>query len=351
MAEEAKGFEAMVLPRGARIIAGDGRQIELDVQGDLILQENQRGLSALKSHHGSILIDKDVTIRSESISAKKMIRVRGNLESDEVHAASVFVEGGELRCGELHADNVNSKVGKLEARSVHAKQVRISSGEVEIGAVFADSLNMSDGVRGAVMITEVKDLRMDESVQLKGRFDSDVELLGYLLKFRHQFMSHRVLEELKTRKNGRDFKRFLLREAEAQPEASEAPQPADENYFEMEETATEESPEEPELTVAPEENPEYGQEAEEAEPEPVDDEARLSKILDKLMAAIPSEGERPDIIDRIIVSLYEGSVPGLLSVLSGEADKIEEAVQKLPEEVKGIIEDLRTFLESHQENG
>lgn len=213
MSDERSDFDAMVLPRGAQIAAGESRHIELNVQGDIILQENQRELVALNSHHGSILIDKDVTIRSRSIAAKKMIRVRGRLESDEIRAGTIFLEGGALLCGSLNTDRLTSQEGSLEARSIKSNEVQIAGGHVEIGAIFADSLLVEGAVQGAIMITSAKEMRVAETAQVKGGFESDVELLGFLLKFRHQFMSDRVLAELKTRKEGRELKRFLLREA------------------------------------------------------------------------------------------------------------------------------------------
>jgi cytoskeletal protein CcmA (bactofilin family) len=214
MAGETREFEAMVVPRGARIIAGDGGRIELDVKGDLILQENQQGLTSLVSQHGSILIDEGVTVRSSRIRAEHLIRIRGRLETDQIRAASISVESGALRCGEIQTSTLSSRQSEIEVREISAQQVLINGGSVEIGKIEARTLRLENKVRGAILISTAEDRRVDETVQVKGGFESDVELLGYLLKYRRQVMSDRVLRELKTRKEGREFQRFLLREKE-----------------------------------------------------------------------------------------------------------------------------------------
>ena len=196
MAEKDLEHEAMVVPRGARIIAGEGGQIELDVQGDLILQESQRGLTGLSSHHGSILIDDDVTVRSRSVKACHLVRVRGRLETSDIQAASVAVEGGAMSCVELNTGRLESSGGRLDVKGITAKEVRISGGQVEIGAINAERLRLENRVRGTLLISSAKDRHIDETVQLKGGFETDVELLGYLLKYRHQILSGRVLQEL-----------------------------------------------------------------------------------------------------------------------------------------------------------
>ena len=184
--------EAMIIPKGARILSPDGGEIQLDVQGDLVLQESQKGLTELKSHHGSILIDDGVNVKSRHIAAKHMIRVRGTLESEDIRSDSISLEGGSITCGELQTKTFESDEGHIESSGVVADSVSIKGGSVEIGSINAKSLDMKNRVRGSVLISNAKKRNVDETVQIKGGFESDVELLGFLLKYRQQVMSDKV---------------------------------------------------------------------------------------------------------------------------------------------------------------
>ncbi len=304
MAEKDLEHEAMVVPRGARIIAGEGGQIELDVQGDLILQESQRGLTGLSSHHGSILIDDDVTVRSRSVKACHLVRVRGRLETSDIQAASVAVEGGAMSCVELNTGRLESSGGRLDVKGITAKEVRISGGQVEIGAINAERLRLENRVRGTLLISSAKDRHIDETVQLKGGFETDVELLGYLLKYRHQILSGRVLQELESSDEGRDFQR-LLSGAETAADAA----PAD-------------SGGKPDAAVI----------------------ERLQRYGEELKASLPEAAEQSAIFKLLVTSLEQGDLPTLMSLFTRWSDSLRKEREQLPDETSLLLDEIGRFV-------
>jgi cytoskeletal protein CcmA (bactofilin family) len=341
MANERMEYEAMVVPRGARIHAGDGGRIELDVQGDLILQESQQGLTSLNSRHGSILIDNGVTVRSSSIRAEHMIRIRGRLETDEISAASISLENGALICGEINTTTLNSSESDLTVKAVEADQVKISGGEVEVGAISSRSLFLENKVRGAILISAAEDRRIDDTVQVKGGFESDVELLGYLLKYRRQILSDRVLKELKSREEGREFRRYLLHEAGAEAEE----RAEEEVVIEMEPPEMEEEPaaEASEIVLEPEDISRPPTEA-----APLDETDRLSRFAAELSASVGDELQAPRPIKLILANLYEADLEGLRADYALWMNQLEADRARLSAETLGILEDLRKFLESSE---
>lgn len=204
----------MVIPKGARIIAEEGAEIELNVQGDLILQESQKGLSALISHHGSILIDKDVVVNAHNIRAKHVIRIMGTLDTEDIKSESITIDNGKLECNQVDTEELTCENAKLGTSTVKARKVHIKGGHVEVGSIHADSLKLENKVKGSILISSARERKIDDNVMIKGGFESDVELLGYLLKYRREIMSDRVLKELKSRKEGQEFKRFFVDEDE-----------------------------------------------------------------------------------------------------------------------------------------
>ncbi len=354
MAGETREFEAMVVPRGARIIAGDGNRIELDVKGDLILQENQQGLTSLTSQHGSILIDEGVTVRSSQIKAEHLIRVRGRLETDSIRASSISVEGGILRCGEIHTNTLNSRGSELEVRAIGADKVMINGGSVEIGKIEAKTLQLENKVRGAILIITADDRRVDDTVQVKGGFESDVELLGYLLKYRHQVMSDKVLHELKSRKEGREFQRFLLREREIggedvaaelrEPELAE-PLPVEPVPVEMIDIVEEEVAEAEQAEPTPVEAP---------EPEIVMDEIpaavprevveRMAALESELSATIEDLDEAPNGLRLIVACLREKDFNNLKTSYSRWMEQLEPDRGTLTVRTLEVLERIADFL-------
>ncbi|HUX07382.1 MAG TPA: hypothetical protein VMX35_08720 [Acidobacteriota bacterium] len=322
MAGETRAFEAMVVPRGARIIVGDGNRIELDVQGDLILQESQQGLTSLTSQHGSILIDEGVTVRSSQIRAEHLIRIRGRLETDNIRAASISVEGGALRCGEIQTRTLNSRESELEVRAIGAERVSINGGSVEIGKIEAKTLQLENKVRGAILITAAEDRRVDDTVQVKGGFESDIELMGYLLKYRHQVMSDKVLHELKSRKEGREFQRFLLRERETGDKsvaAAEEAKPEAEEPLPVEPVTVEPLPVES-MDIGEAEEVEV--EAEQAEPAP-EEAVEPEIVMDEFPEATPG-----DVVDR-------------MTRLEAELSETIEDLDEAPDGLRLIVACLR----------
>ncbi len=353
MAGETREFEAMVVPRGARIIAGDGNRIELDVKGDLILQENQQGLTSLTSQHGSILIDEGVTVRSSHIKAEHLIRVRGRLETDSIRASSISVEGGILRCGEIHTSTLNSRESELEVRAIGADKVMINGGSVEIGKIEAKTLQLENKVRGAILITTAEDRRVDDTVQVKGGFESDVELLGYLLKYRHQVMSDKVLHELKSRKEGREFQRFLLREREIGVEdvAAARPEPELAEPLPVEPVPVET------IDIVEEEVAEAEAEptpVEAAEPEIVMDEfpeavpgefiERMAALESELGATIEDLDEAPNGLRLIVACLREKDFNNLNTSYSRWMEQLEPDRGTLTVRTLEVLERIADFL-------
>jgi len=361
MAEEKSEYEAMVVPRGARIISGEGGRIELDVNGDLILQESQQGLTSLTSHHGSILIDEGVMVRSSSIKANHMIRVRGRLETGEIKAARISLEGGTLRCAEVTTNSFISSDSDLEVRAIAADVVKISGGTVEIGSINSKTLHMEKHVRGAVLITSAEDRRLDETVQVKGGFESDIELFGYLLKYRREVMSDRVLRELKSRKEGREFQRFLLREreileeddsaeadivvVEEQPQA-DAPDPEREAEALKEAMLEDERARAEELGEAELPTVEMTESVPDAVPRAVAE--RLNGFAEELKASLDDEENAPEVIKLVLNSLYEADLHGLHISYADWMEWLEDDRGRLSARTLEILDEIGDFVGSSE---
>lgn len=321
MAERKPEYEAMIIPRGARIIAGNGAEIELDVQGDLVLQESQQGLTSLVSHHGSILIDKDVVVRSRKIQSPHLIRVRGRLETHDINAGSVSVEGGTVHCEEMHTKQLECIDGNLTTNAIKAEAVQIKGGSVEIGSINATSLKLENRVRGSILISSARERSVDETVQVKGGFESDVELLGYLLKYRRQIMSDRVLKELQSRQEGRELRRFLLDEK------------------------TEPGDEEAEPAAAIEVQAEVAEET--AEPAAVgssDIDARPSftAYADRLEPQLPEKEKRSALMKLVIASLRQGDLQTLRAIFQRWTVNLREEMKNLPDGANAVLEEIQT---------
>jgi len=149
--EREEIYEAMVVPKGAKIKVPEGLEIGFDVKGDLILQESQTGFNEMTSHYGSILIDENVQVVSRSINARKIVRIRGSLETDSVNAETLSLEEGTLRSRSLKAQSMEFKGGHLESGFIEAKELIIDGSEVEIGSISADKMVIKNEVKGTVM--------------------------------------------------------------------------------------------------------------------------------------------------------------------------------------------------------
>lgn len=324
MPERKPEYEAMIIPRGARIIAGNGGEIELDVQGDLVLQESQQGLTSLVSHHGSILIDKDVVVRSRKIQSPHMIRVRGRLETGDITAGNVSVEGGSIRCEEMHTQQLECVDGTLTTNAIKAESVQIRGGNVEIGSINTTSLKLENKVRGSILISSARERKVDDTVQVKGGFESDVELLGYLLKYRRQIMSDRVLKELQSRQEGRELRRFLLDE-----------KPGDE-------------PGEPIVTStgAIEVEAEISAPGSFTEPAPTaaahDPRVQFAGYADRLEQALPEKEKRSALMKLVVASLHQGDLQTLRAIFQRWTVNLREEMKNLPAEANSVLEEIQT---------
>jgi hypothetical protein len=351
MADKNTQFEAMVIPKGARIVTGTGSAIELDVQGDLILQESQKGLTSLTSHHGSILIDEDVVVNSARINAKHMIRVRGRLETDNLKSANIAIEGGSIQCSTIDVRKLESHNGEIETRAITANNVSIKGGNVEIGSIAAQTLDLTDRVRGSILISNAKQRNVDDTVQIKGGFASDIELLGYLLKYRHQIMSDRVLKELKTRKEGREFQQFLLTEKSGPGRDEnidtfatvEIAEPADSFERKMRAQApSEPAPSKPVDTARPAE-PATHASPERAKPGSPQAE-RLKELAGTLERQLPEQSSRSAMIKLIQASLRQGDEHTLKAVFQRWSGTLEEELKSLSDDARDTVLQIRQFL-------
>ena len=359
MAENKKDFDAMVVPKGARIIVRDGNEIELDVQGDLILQESQQGLTKLHSHHGSILIDEDVVVNTRSIRSDQKIRVRGKLESNDLKAESISIEGGKVFCEDLNTKELESTDGEIETNTIKADSVSIKGGSVEIGSIFAKKLNLANKVNGSILISNAKERTVDENVQIKGGFESDVELLGYLLKYRHQFMSDKVLAELKSRKEGREFKRFLIEDsgAEATDQLSEEDSDtidvfASEEISDMEEeTLGGEVKDDSEVvgedTVAESSTNEVNAKTSE-KPQAANEEvaSKLNEFSEKLSPLLPEQQDQPAMVKLIMASLRQNDLKTLRAIYQRWADNLKKELSGIDDDAKEVIEEIGEYIDT-----
>jgi hypothetical protein len=202
--------EAMVVPKGAKISVPPGVEIGFDVQGDLVLQESQAGFSQIASHYGSILIDEGVSVVSRNIRALKMIRVKGAVETANIMAEKLAVEEGEVKTRSIKAREISIKGGLLESRAIETGELVIDGTNVEIGTISAERMVLKNGVKGTIIISQARERSIDERCQIKGGFESDIELLGYLAKYRREILNERVLSQLSELLKGES--RYLLEE-------------------------------------------------------------------------------------------------------------------------------------------
>ena len=193
-------YDTMVIPRGAKIRVPEGVPLSLDVKGDLIFQESQSDFGEINSHFGSILIDREVTISSRSFSTKKMLLVQGTLAGEKVIARHLTGEEGHIKARAIRSQVVEMRHSRLESHSVQANELRIIGGTVEVGSVNAERIVLKDGVQGTIIISAVKEWQVDPTCRIKGCFESDIELLGYLAKYWRGVLSQKALHQIERRK-------------------------------------------------------------------------------------------------------------------------------------------------------
>ncbi len=189
-------YDTMVIPRGAKIRVPEGVPLVLDVKGDLIFQESQSDFGEINTHFGSILIDKDVSIYSRSFSTKKMLMVQGALTGDKIIARNLTGNEGHIRAREIRSRSVEMRHSRLESHSVEANELRIIGGTVEVGSVNAERVVLKEGVQGTIIISSVKEWQVDPTCRIKGCFESDIELLGYLAKYWRRILNQKALYQI-----------------------------------------------------------------------------------------------------------------------------------------------------------
>ncbi|TKJ29720.1 hypothetical protein CEE39_08885 [bacterium (candidate division B38) B3_B38] len=189
-------YDTMVIPRGAKIRVPEGVPLVLDVKGDLIFQESQSDFGEINTHFGSILIDRDVTIYSRSFSTKKMLLVQGTLTGDKVIARNLMGDEGHIRARAIKSRMVEMRHSRLEAHSVEANELKIVGGTVEVGSVNAERIVLKEGVQGTIIISSVKEWQVDPTCRIKGCFESDIELLGYLAKYWRRILNQKALYQI-----------------------------------------------------------------------------------------------------------------------------------------------------------
>lgn len=233
MKEEANQeiYEAMVVPKGAKIKVPEGMEIGFDVKGDLILQESQTGFNEMTSHYGSILIDQNVQVVSRRINARKIVRIRGSLETGSVIAETLRLEEGTLRSSNIKAQLIEFRGGHLESGYIEAKELTIDGAEVEIGSINADKMVLKNDVKGTIMISNVKERQIDDSARLKGGFESDIELLGYLAKYRREILNEKALSEVEKELHLKEKYKFLAPSPEEKVKAEKEISPEVEQAF------------------------------------------------------------------------------------------------------------------------
>ena len=193
-------YDTMVIPRGAKIRVPEGVPLSLDVKGDLIFQESQSDFGEINSHFGSILIDREVAISSRSFSTKKMLLVQGNLAGEKVIARKLTGDKGHIKARAIRSQIVEMRHSRLESHSVEASELRIIGGTVEVGSVNAERIVLKDGVQGTIIISAVKEWQVDPTCRIKGCFESDIELFGYLAKYWRGILSQKALHQIERRK-------------------------------------------------------------------------------------------------------------------------------------------------------
>ncbi|MDH5405248.1 MAG: hypothetical protein OEX80_01755 [Candidatus Aminicenantes bacterium] len=189
-------YDAMVIPRGAKIRVPEGVPLVLDVKGDLIFQESQSDFGEINTHFGSILIDRDVSIYSRSFSTKKMLIVQGTLTGDKVIARNLTGDEGHIRAREIRSRSIEMRHSRLESHLVEANELKIIGGKVEVGSVNAERIVLKEGVQGTIIISSVKEWQVDPTCRIKGCFESDIELLGYLAKYWRRILNQKALYQI-----------------------------------------------------------------------------------------------------------------------------------------------------------
>jgi len=192
-------YDTMVIPRGAKIRVPEGIPLNLDVKGDLIFQESQSDFGEINSHFGSILIDRNVTISSRSFSTKKMLLVQGSLSGEKVIARNLKGDDGRIRARDIRSQMVEMRHSRLESHSVEANELKIVGGTVEVGSLNAERIMLQDGVQGTIIISSVKEWHIDPTCRIKGCFQSDIELLGYLAKYWRGILNQKTLYQIERR--------------------------------------------------------------------------------------------------------------------------------------------------------
>jgi hypothetical protein len=337
MKQEAKEeiYEAMVVPKGAKIRVPEGMEIGFDVKGDLILQESQTGFNEMNSQYGSILIDENVEVISRRINASKIVRVKGTLHTGSINAESIKLEEGTVRSSSIKAQSVEFKGGRLESGYIEAKELTIDGANVEIGSINADKLVLKNDVKGTIMISNVKERQIDDSAQLKGGFESDIELLGYLAKYRREILSEKALSEVERKLHIKDEYRFLsspppppapsspprIKEAIKVEETSgaeiEIPPEADEAFAKFEENA----PKKKEISTQSLDVPTQSFDVFSIRYPKLDDARKI------LMMEYPDEGNIPPIIKVILNALDKEELASLRAIFS----KWEKVIKKAKE--------------------
>lgn len=340
---ESNNHQAMIIPKGAKIVTRGEGDISIDVQGDLILQENQKGLTSLTSHHGSILIDEGVQVNASKIDSKHMIRVRGSLTIENLSAEAVQVDGGTLKCDSLESGKLEAEEASLSIKAVKAGTVAIKGGLLEVGTIKADVLSFKNGVRGSVLIAHADKREVDSTVQLKGGFESDVELFGYLMKYREEVLSERVVQKLKE-SNAAELSKLLL---EAHDEEA-----AGETVVEVEGTTVNDSPEEPVFESGEDdESPFSTPDSSVAGGEPASGNpdfpmAEMHALGEKLNASLKKSGTSSAVMKLIATGLNQGDADTLKTIFSRWKSNVEDEKASADEEVRELLAEIETRVNS-----
>jgi hypothetical protein len=329
--------QAMIIPKGAKIVTSGGGDISIDVQGDLILQENQQGLTSLVSHQGSILIDDGVQVHADKVESRHMIRVKGSLTIDHLTAEAVNVDGGTLKCNSIESGQLEGNAANVNAKSIKCQEVKLKGGTVEIGSIKTHALTLKNDVKGSVLIANAVERKVDDTVKLKGGFESDVELLGYLMKYRHEVLSERVVRKLKE-SEADDLQKVLLES----PESPSADLDVEATVSEPEEDVFE-TPEvgEEDFTAADlqEEQETEEREVTESEGDGVSFD-QMQKWAEKLENEIKESQNKSAVLKLIVTGLRQGDTDTLKTIFTRWKNNVEEEKKSVSEDMRETLADI-----------
>ncbi len=287
-------YDAMVIPRGSKIRVPEGVPLVLDVKGDVIFQESQSDFGEINTHFGSILIDRDVSIYSRSFSTKKMLIVQGTLTGDKVIARNLTGDEGHIRARAIRSRSIEMRHSRLESHSVEANELKIVGGTVEVGSVNAERVVLKEGVQGTIIISSVKEWHVDPDCRIKGCFESDIELLGYLAKYWRRILNQKALYQIEKMRKPESPPFFTPSLPHKEPFL-----PAEKEEGEL--TARDEEP-----AVEPEELP------------------SLKAALSILESEYPEVRSAPPIVRFVLQSLQNGDLSQLKQIYSKWGEIIEK---------------------------